>query len=103
MSDSHKRVANRSCADGTVTDSRWRMRSIRGSVRFYLKLVPRNPLQRKVFEKIRPASFSSVAEIKGRADVFKMGIKQYNDECRSIVMRYADSSSVVKITFNPVP
>jgi hypothetical protein len=29
------------------------------------------------------------AEIKGRDDVLAMGIDKYNEECRSIVMRWA--------------
>lgn len=33
-------------------------------------------------------------DIKGPADVEKMGIKAYNDKCRAIVMRYAEDWKV---------
>ena len=35
--------------------------------------------------------------IKGPADILAMGIGKYNDECRSIVMRYAKVSSCIHI------
>lgn len=35
------------------------------------------------------------ADIKGRTDVLEMGIKAYNDECRSIVMRHATVQNTV--------
>lgn len=31
----------------------------------------------------------SVSEIRGKADVLKFGIANYNEECRSIVQRYS--------------
>ena len=41
----------------------------------------------------------AAADIKGREDVLKMGIGKYNDECRSIVMRYALQPSKYSMSF----
>lgn len=44
----------------------------------------------RLFLKIRTSySHCQISEIGGREDVLKMGIGNYNEECRSIVLRYS--------------
>lgn len=53
-----------------------------------VSLVCMDPI--KVFLKV---SVGSPSGIKSRDDVLKMGIGNYNEECRKIVMRFAESMS----------